>query len=53
MLVDPLDPDDIARGISEAAARRETLSAEGVARADRATWRETARLTAEAYRELC
>jgi glycosyltransferase involved in cell wall biosynthesis len=53
VLVDPLDPDDIARGIGEAGARRETLAAEGVARADRATWRETARLTADAYRELC
>ena len=53
VLVDPLDPDDIARGIAEAAVRREALSAEGMARADRATWRETARLTAAAYRELC
>jgi glycosyltransferase involved in cell wall biosynthesis len=53
VLVDPLDPDDIARGIAEAAARREALSTEGMARADRATWRETARLTAAAYRELC
>ena len=53
VLVDPLDPDDIARGISEAGTRRETLSVDGVARADRATWLETARLTADAYRELC
>ena len=53
VLVDPLDPDDIARGITEAAARREALSADGVARADQATWQETARLTAAAYRELC
>jgi glycosyltransferase involved in cell wall biosynthesis len=53
VLVDPLDPDDIARGIVEAGARRETLATAGVARADRATWRETARLTADAYRELC
>ncbi|MEP7201959.1 MAG: glycosyltransferase family 1 protein [Ilumatobacteraceae bacterium] len=53
VLVDPMDPDDIARGITEARARREPLSSQGVARADRATWRETARLTADAYRELC
>ena len=53
VLVDPLDADDIARGIAEAVARRETLAAEGMARADGATWRETARLTADAYRELC
>ena len=53
VLVDPMDPADIARGITEAAARRHSLATEGVARADRATWQETARLTAEAYRELC
>ena len=53
VLVDPMDPDDIARGITEARARREMLSDQGVARAGHATWRETARLTADAYRELC
>ena len=53
VLVDPLDPDDIARGITEARARRAALSEQGVARAARASWGETARLTAEAYRELC
>jgi glycosyltransferase involved in cell wall biosynthesis len=53
VLVDPMDPDDIARGITEAATRREALSVDGVARADQATWQETARLTANAYRELC
>ena len=53
VLVDPSNPADIARGITEAAARRHALATEGVARADRATWQETARLTAEAYRELC
>jgi glycosyltransferase involved in cell wall biosynthesis len=53
VLVDPLDPDDIARGITEAGTRREALSVDGVARADQATWQETARLTADAYRELC
>lgn len=53
VLVDPYDPADIARGIAEASARRESLSAGGVARAGRATWRMTAQLTADAYRELC
>jgi len=53
VLVDPLDPDDIARGIADAVADRDTLSAQGLARADRASWRDTAMLTASAYRELC
>jgi glycosyltransferase involved in cell wall biosynthesis len=53
VLVDPHDPGDIARGIVEAGARRESLATDGVARADRATWQKTARLTADAYRELC
>jgi glycosyltransferase involved in cell wall biosynthesis len=53
VLVDPMDPDDIARGITEATARRDDLAVLGSARADSATWRETARLTADAYRELC
>ena len=53
VLVDPHDPADIARGIVEAGARRESLATDGVARADRATWQKTARLTADAYRELC
>jgi len=53
VLVDPFDADDIARGITDAAARREALAADGLARAGRASWRETARLTAAAYRELC
>jgi glycosyltransferase involved in cell wall biosynthesis len=53
VLVDPLDAGDIARGISEAIARRAQLAADGAARADDATWAATARLTADAYRELC
>ncbi len=53
VLVDPLDSDDIARGITEARSRRRSLSERGLERADKASWAETARLTAEAYRELC
>ena len=53
VLVDPMDPDDIARGIVEATESRQALATKGLNRADRATWRETARLTAAAYRELC
>jgi glycosyltransferase involved in cell wall biosynthesis len=53
VLVDPMDPADIARGISEASENRDALASDGLVRADRATWRKTARLTANAYRELC
>jgi glycosyltransferase involved in cell wall biosynthesis len=53
VLVDPMTPADIARGIADASVRRESLAADGIARADRATWRDTARMTADVYRELC
>ena len=53
VLVDPLDSDDIARGITEARRLRRSLAEKGLERADKASWAETARLTAEAYRELC
>jgi glycosyltransferase involved in cell wall biosynthesis len=53
VLVDPLDPTDIARGISEATARRDELSAAGLVRAGESSWEHTAQLTAAAYRELC
>lgn len=53
VLVDPLDPDDIARGITEARLRRAALIHSGLGRVEQASWSETARLTAEAYRELC
>ena len=52
VLVDPLDIDDIARGISEALARRTELAGRGLARAKWLTWAATASLTAAAYREL-
>ena len=54
VLVDPLDPADIARGISEAACpSRRPGRATGSLAPTSATWRKTARLTADAYRELC
>jgi glycosyltransferase involved in cell wall biosynthesis len=52
VLVDPMDPADIARGIDEAFRRRKELSAKGLARAQRRSWASTASLTAAAYREL-
>jgi len=52
VLVKPMDPTDIARGITEAIARRAELSAKGFARAKKRSWRETAALTAQVYREL-
>ena len=53
VLVDPLDSNDIARGITEARTMRGSLAQKGLERADKASWAETARLTADAYRELC
>ncbi len=52
VLVDPYDPVDIARGVTEAMSRRSELSAKGVARANKRSWSRTAELTARAYREL-
>lgn len=52
VLVDPSDPGDIARGVTDALARRDELSSRGLVRAEQLTWSETARHTAAAYREL-
>ncbi len=52
VLVDPRNPDDIARGISEALAAHEVLATQGRARAATMTWTRTADLTLAAYREL-
>ena len=52
VLVDPMSPADIARGIDEATRRRSELSAKGLARVQRRSWSMTATLTAAAYREL-
>jgi glycosyltransferase involved in cell wall biosynthesis len=52
VLVDPNDTVDIARGITEAIARRAELAAKGRHRVAQATWHNTAELTLAAYREL-
>jgi glycosyltransferase involved in cell wall biosynthesis len=51
VLVDPLDPASIASGIEEAAARRDELVRAGLERARAFSWAETARKTANVYRE--
>ena len=52
VLVDPRQPDDIARGIDDAIRRHVELSVKGVARAQRRSWAESALLTSAVYREL-
>lgn len=52
VLVDPLDVDDIARGVSEALHDAHRLSIAGRARAATATWQHTAALTVQAYRDV-
>lgn len=52
VLVDPLDPADIARGILEAVADADRLGVLGRARAAAATWAATAQCTLAAYREV-
>lgn len=52
VLVDPLDTADIARGLSDALAGRDRLSAAGRVRAAELTWTATAAATAAAYREV-
>ena len=51
VLVDPRDQAAIAAGIEEASARRGELVAAGLERARAFSWAETARRTAEVYRE--
>ena len=51
VLVDPLDPAEIARGIEEAAARRDELRRLGLERARLADWAAVAAQTVEVYRE--
>jgi glycosyltransferase involved in cell wall biosynthesis len=51
VLVDPLDADAIAAGLTEAINRREELRPLGLDRARAFDWREVARQTAAVYRE--
>jgi glycosyltransferase involved in cell wall biosynthesis len=51
VLVDPVDVDDIARGITDALARRPALAAAGRCRAALFTWDATADKVVEAYEE--
>jgi glycosyltransferase involved in cell wall biosynthesis len=51
VLVDPLDPDAIAAGLTEAVERRDELRARGLQHANAFDWREVARATVEVYRE--
>jgi glycosyltransferase involved in cell wall biosynthesis len=52
VLVEPLDVDDIARGIVEAADRRSELGTAARRRAGELTWQRSAALTLAVYREL-
>jgi glycosyltransferase involved in cell wall biosynthesis len=51
VLVDPLDPAEIATGIERAAWRRDELVARGLRRARAFTWEAAAAATVEVYRE--
>ncbi len=51
VLVDPLDPAEIAAGIERAAAEREALGRRGVERARAFRWRDVAEATVAVYRE--
>ena len=52
VLVDPHDPASIAAGIEEAGRRRESLVPIGLARASMFTWRRSADLVEDLWREL-
>jgi glycosyltransferase involved in cell wall biosynthesis len=51
VLVDPLDAEAIAAGLTEAIDRREELRARGLQRARAFDWRAVARETVAVYRE--
>lgn len=51
LLVDPLSPDDIVRGLREAVDRRAELSAAAVRNAARFTWERSAEMHVAAYRD--
>jgi glycosyltransferase involved in cell wall biosynthesis len=52
VLVDPRDPASIAAGIEEAERRRESLVEIGLARASMFSWRRSADLVEDLWREL-
>lgn len=52
VLVDPLDPVDIADGLERAITERDSFLARGRHRAAEFTWERTAAMTADVYREL-
>jgi glycosyltransferase involved in cell wall biosynthesis len=52
VMVDPLDPVDIADGLERAITERDSLIARGRKRAAEFTWQRTAAMTADVYREL-
>ena len=52
VLVDPLDPADIADGLERAITERDSFIAAGRKRAAEFTWERTAAMTAAVYREL-
>ena len=52
VMVDPLDPVDIADGLERAITERDSFIARGRRRAAEFTWERTAAMTAEVYREL-
>jgi glycosyltransferase involved in cell wall biosynthesis len=52
VLVDPLDPADIADGLERAITDRESFIERGRKRAAEFTWQRTAAMTADVYREL-
>jgi glycosyltransferase involved in cell wall biosynthesis len=51
VLVDPLEVDDIARGIKEAIGRREEMVKKGLKRVKLFSWEKCARETLEVYKE--
>jgi glycosyltransferase involved in cell wall biosynthesis len=51
VLVDPLEPAEIARGIEEAAARRDELRRLGLERTRLSDWHSVVSETVEVYRE--
>lgn len=53
ILVEPLDVEDIARGIGEALDRHAEMAAPSRARAAEMSWKRSATATLAVYRELC